>query len=117
VPEHEAAVLQVRAIAPGSIPAGASYEQAMKLLGELAALHASLAAVPISVPPERTPSGSMPVEDRLLTPSELAERMNVTIRWVYRHANDWPFTRRLSRRMLRFSEAGVARFLAQKRLT
>lgn len=56
-----------------------------------------------------------PIEERLLTPREAASRLGVTRRWLYRHATELPFTRRLSRRSLRFSEAGLARFLAQKR--
>jgi hypothetical protein len=54
-------------------------------------------------------------QDRLLTPADVAERMGVSVRWVYRHANQWPFTRRLSRKVLRFSEAGLAKHLSRQR--
>ena len=48
--------------------------------------------------------------DRLLKPEEAARMLNVTPRWLYRHAKKLPFTRRLSRKALRFSEAGLLRW-------
>lgn len=54
--------------------------------------------------------------DRLLIPAETAERLSVKRRWLYQHADRLPFTRRLSSRTLRFSEAGIARYLAGKKL-
>jgi predicted DNA-binding transcriptional regulator AlpA len=53
--------------------------------------------------------------DRLISPSEVASRLGVTVRWVYRHADQWPFTRKLSRKVLRFSEAGFGRWLQARR--
>ena len=52
--------------------------------------------------------------DRPLTATEAAALMNVTPRWLYRHAAKLPFTRRLSRKNLRFSEAGIRRWLVTK---
>jgi excisionase family DNA binding protein len=52
--------------------------------------------------------------DRLLTVQELAERLNVDDRWIYRKADDLPFTRRLGDRTLRFSEQGLERWLARQ---
>jgi predicted DNA-binding transcriptional regulator AlpA len=57
-----------------------------------------------------------PEADRLLTPTEAAAVLNVTPRWLYRHAKRLPFTRRLSRKALRFSEAGLSRWQATRRL-
>lgn len=54
-------------------------------------------------------------EDRLLTPTQAAELLTVTPRWLYRHAKRLPFTRRLSRKALRFSEAGLLRYRDAKR--
>ncbi|HEY6368060.1 MAG TPA: helix-turn-helix domain-containing protein [Candidatus Binatia bacterium] len=51
----------------------------------------------------------------LLTPEKTAELMGVEVRWLYRHAKQLPFTRKLSRRVLRFSEAGLRKWLAAKR--
>ncbi|MBI2358327.1 MAG: helix-turn-helix domain-containing protein [Deltaproteobacteria bacterium] len=53
--------------------------------------------------------------DRLLTPAEAAAILNVKPRWLYRHANRLPFTRRLSRKALRFSEAGLFRWQAARK--
>jgi predicted DNA-binding transcriptional regulator AlpA len=51
--------------------------------------------------------------DRLLTADEAAERLGVTVRWLYRRK--LPFARRLSRKALRFSERGLERWLANRR--
>ena len=54
-------------------------------------------------------------KDKLLEPKKAAELMGVTPRWQYRHADKLPFTRRISRKHLRFSEAGLRRWLAAKK--
>jgi len=55
--------------------------------------------------------------DDLLTVDEAAATLRVSPRWLYRHAKTLPFTRKLSRKVLRFSRAGIARWLATKRLS
>lgn len=57
----------------------------------------------------------LPIKDHLLNPEETATRLGVTVRWLYRHAKQLPFTRRLSRKALRFSEQGLQCWLAPKR--
>jgi excisionase family DNA binding protein len=52
--------------------------------------------------------------DALLTPDEAAAMIGVNRRWLYRHSAKLPFTRRISRKSLRFSEAGLHRWLAAK---
>jgi excisionase family DNA binding protein len=59
------------------------------------------------------PNGA-PQDDRLLTPQEVSAILNVPVRWLYRHAGRLPFTRRLGRKRLRFSEAGLRRHLATR---
>jgi hypothetical protein len=54
-------------------------------------------------------SGAEP--DRLLTPEAAAARFGVTKRWLLDHADDIPGVRRLSRKIVRFSERHLARFL------
>ncbi len=49
--------------------------------------------------------------DRLLTPDAAAERFGVTKRWLLDHADQIPGVRRLSRKIVRFSERRLARFL------
>ena len=50
--------------------------------------------------------------DRLLTVEDVAERLAVTEDYVYRHADEWPFTRRVGRQ-LRFSARGLDEWLAE----
>lgn len=52
--------------------------------------------------------------DQLLDVEAVAERLDVQERYVYDHADDWPFTRRLSPRKLRFSERGLNRWLSTR---
>lgn len=52
-----------------------------------------------------------PEADQLLNAEEVAGVLSVATRYVYEHAAAWPFTRRLSRRTLRFSERGMYRWL------
>lgn len=54
-------------------------------------------------------------EDRRLTSPEAAAMLNVSVRWLYRHSKALPFTKRMSRKCLRFSEAGLLRYLAAKK--
>lgn len=54
-------------------------------------------------------------QDRLLTPEEASALLGVTVRWLYRHAGQFTFTRKLSRKMLRFHEAGLRRYIEQGR--
>ena len=62
---------------------------------------------------EKSPA---PVEaDTLLTAKQAAPLLNVTPHWLYRHARQLPFTRRLSRKVLRFSESGLRRWQVIKR--
>jgi predicted DNA-binding transcriptional regulator AlpA len=61
-------------------------------------------------------NGSMTTTtDTLLTAKEAAALMNVTPRWLYRHAAKLPFSRRIGRKNLRFSEAGLRRWIAAKK--
>ncbi len=60
------------------------------------------------------PAPDTPAEDRLLSPEEAARRLGVTLRWLYRHAKHLPFTRRLSRKALRFSAEGLEKYLRQR---
>ncbi len=45
------------------------------------------------------------------TPGDLKKR----VCWLYRHAKQLPFTRRLSRKCTRFSEVGLRRWVATKK--
>lgn len=54
-------------------------------------------------------------EDRLLTVPEVARRLGVSPRWLYVHADDFPFTVRLPGRRLRFRAAALAHYLVRPR--
>jgi predicted DNA-binding transcriptional regulator AlpA len=53
--------------------------------------------------------------DDLLTLDETAAVLRVSRRWLYRHARQLPFARKLSPKVLRFSRSGAARWLAGRR--
>jgi len=55
------------------------------------------------------------VEDRLLTAQDVAAVFGCSVAWVYRQAPRWPFTRKLSHKVLRFSEVGLREWLAKGR--
>lgn len=84
------------------------------LLAQLAALQSALAARLLAAP-NGAPAPEAPVTDRLLTAAQTAPLLGVAPSWLYRHAPTLPFVRRLSRKALRFSEAGVRRWQAIRR--
>jgi hypothetical protein len=61
---------------------------------------------------EKLPSG----KDRLLTAQQVAEILNVTPEWVYRHSKSLPF-RCWVGRFLRFSSVGLQRFIKAGKLS
>ena len=54
-------------------------------------------------------------EDHLLTVDEVAEVLAVERTWVYRHADELPFARKLSAGTLRFSSNGLQAWVASRR--
>lgn len=56
-----------------------------------------------------------PAPDRLLDAEEAAALLGMAPRWLYRHADSLPFTRRLGRKALRFSEQGLHRWVERRR--
>ena len=73
------------------------------VLGELRALDDGKHSTPPAVGDDGT----------LLTAREVAQRLGCSIRYVYSHAGDYPFTRRLGDRMVRFDREGLGRWLAR----
>ena len=51
---------------------------------------------------------------RLLTTPEAAQKLGATEDWLYRHANTLPFAVRVGKKHLRFSEAGIERYIRQR---
>lgn len=64
-------------------------------------------AMTISRPP---PHRDETEPDRWLSPEAAAARFGVTKRWLLEHAEEIPGARRLSRKIVRFSERRLARF-------
>lgn len=92
-------------------------EDLPELLSELEGLRARL-QLRLSRPPTGRENGreeAPRTDDRLLDVEEVADRLDVTERYVYDRADDWPFTRRISPRKLRFSEEGLYRWLEARR--
>jgi hypothetical protein len=75
----------------------------------LGVILAELDAVEVDAAPA---AGGVP--DRLLTAVEAAVRLAVPVRYVYAHADRWPFVVRVGRKV-RCSEAGLVRWLARRR--
>ena len=59
-------------------------------------------------------STSSATPDRLLALTEAARLLGVTPRWLRDRADRLPFTRRLSRKVLRFSADGLRRYLERR---
>lgn len=91
----------VESAKPGELPA---------LAGELAhALGAVLArvAAPTVAPYAESPEHNA---DTLLTVEQAAQRLGVPRCWLYRHAKQLPFSRKLGHRTLRFDARGLERW-------
>lgn len=93
----------------------ADLKRAAELLGKGAsitlpceAVLAALAEVDCVVVPA-------PVASRLMTVPEVAARTSMSRKYIYKHAAEWPFTRRLpGEKALRFESAGLERWLARQ---
>jgi hypothetical protein len=82
----------------------------------LAGVQGALLARLVAEPPHNgNAAPAAPADDRLLTADEAAPILGVAPRWLYGHAGKLPFARRLSRKALRFSEAGLRRCAATRR--
>ncbi len=93
-------------------PANIPPDQIPAVLSHLSAIQTTLTARLLNVPRPPVSSGDA---DQLLTVDDASRILEVTPKWLYRHADRLPFTRRLSRKALRFSEAGLRKWLATRR--
>lgn len=85
------------------------------LIGEAAALQARLWARLQTPAPAAAPAPASNGTDRLLKAGEAGALLGVDRRWMYRHADSLPFTRRLSGGTLRFSARGLERWKETRR--
>ena len=77
----------------------------------VAAIYRALAADVASL--NGNGSAPAPRPDHLLTAREVAPRLGCSVRYVYSHAKDFAFTVRMGN-LVRFSEAGLERWLARR---
>ena len=85
-------------------------DQVPELIGACAALQAALHLRLQAGAVQATPAPATTGADTLLTAQQAAERLGVSRRWMYRHADSLPFTRKLSGGTLRFSSKGLERW-------
>lgn len=91
-------------------------DQLPGLVGEAAELHARVLARLMASRAPAQHAGPEPDDgpDRLLKVEEVAKRLGVDKRWVYRHQDQLP-TRKLSGGTLRVSERGLERWVEARR--
>lgn len=97
---------QIMNLAPEIIP---------PLLCQLSAIQNALTVRLLDSAPTSNGHEGNPPQDRLLTPNQAATLLGVTIKWLYRHAHSLPFTKRLSRKALRFSESALQQWIKTRR--
>jgi predicted DNA-binding transcriptional regulator AlpA len=79
---------------------------------QLAGLQSALLARLLT---DSAPMGIQPADaDGLLDVTETAQRMGTSKDWLYRHADQLPFTVRLGPRQLRFSAHGLAQYIRKR---
>lgn len=88
-------------------------EQIPALLTQLATVHSVIAARLLTL--QQAAEGAPAEGSGLVRIAEAAKLLGTSPDWLYRHADDYPFTRRLSSRQLRFDLAGLQRYLRQRR--
>ena len=74
------------------------------LMAQCAALQVALAARLAMAPSALTPAAT---QDRTLDANEIAKELGVKRRWVFRHVDQLPFVRRISRNSIVCSEADL----------
>jgi hypothetical protein len=85
------------------------------LRGELAKLDTLLLARLLSTVDRQVRREESMIEEKLLTAEQAALILGVTPRWLYGHAKKLPFARRLSPKVLRFSESGLRKWQGRQR--
>ena len=84
------------------------------LLGELERIRVRLWAHMMQAHYRTSPIAEI-AQDRLLTIEEASKKLGLSKDYLYRHADQLPFTVRPGLRQLRFSLLGIERYIQQKR--
>lgn len=87
-------------------------EQLPTVLAQLLALQARVVARLADRPPPTLPA----LLDETVDVDSAAQLLGMSSTWVYRHAKQLPFTRRVGPRVLRFSVEGIRRYLTARRV-
>ena len=83
-------------------------EQLPRLLGELEEIRCTaLSRIAMPISPQSSDS------DELLSVEEASRRLSVSKDYLYRHSEEFTFTRRMGRKLL-FSRIGIERHIAQR---
>jgi predicted DNA-binding transcriptional regulator AlpA len=102
-----------------AVIAAAPTEALPALLTEVGAALAQLAAAVVAIKARILTAGDSTASERapegLLDVREAAARLHMSEDWLYRHARQLPFTRRVGRRAVRFDPEGLARWVAAQR--
>jgi hypothetical protein len=86
-----------------------------QLLREAAAVQSTLTAyLPLAESGESSASAPE-AENKMLTVEEAAIRLRRSRRWIYRHAKQLPFVKRISARSLLISEHGLQKWLDRRK--
>jgi predicted DNA-binding transcriptional regulator AlpA len=93
--ELQTVLMAVRELPAGELP---------RLLGELEEIRWTAMARLTAPAPARSQA------DELLSAPEAARRLGISQDYLYRHHRDFPFTRRVGRRLL-FSALGIDRYI------
>ena len=88
-------------------------EAVPEMRGELARLDSLLLARLLSANDNSDADGAGD-GDRLLNAKEAAAKLGVSQDYLYRYSSKLPFTVRLGGRQVRFSEAGIDRYIRQR---
>jgi excisionase family DNA binding protein len=89
-------------------PTGVPHDRIPDVLGELERVRGVLWARLVTAAPPPRPS-----DDALVDVDEAARLLDMSTKWLYRHARRLPFTRRVGR-SLKFSREGIHRYLARR---
>jgi hypothetical protein len=89
-----------------------------ELASEQSALSALQGALTVGLLVSQANAATRPeLSDRLMTAVEGATALGVTQRWVQRRARRLPFARRISDHAIRYSEAGLKRWMSNRKLS
>ena len=90
-----------------------SLERIPALLAQLASVQVILLSR-LAVAPNGSKAPAPPPDDRYLTADEAAAILRRSPRWLYRQKK-LPFVRRISRKVILFSESGLRRYMASRK--